>query len=63
MQLQPSTDLAMASRKTLLLYRKICRMMPFILRVHDIVHATTPESASAYVGQKIRANASLTDLV
>ncbi|EAS01618.1 NADH dehydrogenase, putative (macronuclear) [Tetrahymena thermophila SB210] len=50
----PSQNMVQASMKTLRFYRKFCRLIPFILRIHNIGTKFTAQQAMINFGNYIR---------
>jgi len=60
---KPSKNLAQASLKSLRLFRKACRLMPFLLRAFEIQWRLTPTQAMLNLGNYFRRNSHLRDPV
>ena len=58
----PSQNLAQASMKVLRFYRKFCRLVPFILRIHNLGSKVTPQQAMVNFGNYIRERSHFRDL-
>eukprot|EP01016_Furgasonia_blochmanni_P003548 TRINITY_DN1139_c0_g1_i5.p1 TRINITY_DN1139_c0_g1~~TRINITY_DN1139_c0_g1_i5.p1 ORF type:complete len:172 (+),score=42.61 TRINITY_DN1139_c0_g1_i5:209-724(+) len=57
-----SKNMAEVHLKTLRLFRKVCRLMPFILRVHQITQRVNPTQATLNVAEHFRAKSHVRDL-
>lgn len=58
---RPSKNIIQAHLKVLRFYRRVCRLLPFILRVHDLNNVVGPEQAMVNVANIIRKKAYLRD--
>eukprot|EP00330_Aristerostoma_sp_ATCC50986_P009853 CAMPEP_0114589142 /NCGR_PEP_ID=MMETSP0125-20121206/11670_1 /TAXON_ID=485358 ORGANISM="Aristerostoma sp., Strain ATCC 50986" /NCGR_SAMPLE_ID=MMETSP0125 /ASSEMBLY_ACC=CAM_ASM_000245 /LENGTH=156 /DNA_ID=CAMNT_0001785893 /DNA_START=90 /DNA_END=560 /DNA_ORIENTATION=+ len=56
-----SKNLVEASQKTLRLFRKSCRLMPFILRIHDLQPKVTSVQAQLNLAECFREHSHLRD--
>jgi hypothetical protein len=58
-----SRNMAEASLRTLRFYRKVCRLMPFVLRIHNLNHRVDETQGMLNVANIIRRHAHLRDPV
>lgn len=58
---KPSRNMVEASMKTLRFFRKVCRMMPFLLRIHNLSCRVDENQAKINVANLIRMKSHLRD--